>query len=288
MATSPSSEPANSGARSRTCSRDATSSRTHPAHRSGRAGRRGQGAGHHAGRSGRSTSARGGRQSTDISRARRRRARHRRGPGKAAAEQCGRPAGARDRSRRSRRGAGSVRWRTRANWSSAASVNCGMRRERLIGIGARSTGRGVRALVALRMNGSVRDVALTVLGVPPVTPSSTGTRRPSAALQRRGCSTSRRCVASSAQVAPLWPPGPHALAHAASEAMAAVCGVSRRVISCFVAPDDSAGPDARGRRCRCDSASPASPAVDRPDIECHGTGRARQRDAALRAVRRHR
>jgi malate/lactate dehydrogenase len=49
-----------------------------------------------------------------------------------------------------------------------------------------------------------------------------------------------------AHIAPLWPPGPHVLAHAAAEAIAAVCGVSRRAISCFVAPDDSSG-----RRHRC-------------------------------------
>ena len=48
-----------------------------------------------------------------------------------------------------------------------------------------------------------------------------------------------------AQVGPLWPPGPHALAHAAADAVAAICGVSRRTMSCFVSPDDSGGRRAR-------------------------------------------
>jgi hypothetical protein len=44
-----------------------------------------------------------------------------------------------------------------------------------------------------------------------------------------------------ARVAALWPPGPQALAAAAVNAIAAMAGRSRRLASCFVAPDTSAG-----------------------------------------------
>ena len=40
---------------------------------------------------------------------------------------------------------------------------------------------------------------------------------------------------------PLWPPGPHALASAAVKTIEAVGGLSRQMVSCFVAPDDAGG-----------------------------------------------
>ena len=115
------------------------------------------------------------------------------------------------------------------------------RRERLIGSAPEALAASVRALVALQTNGSVRDVALTVLGVPPLNTvvnwddATIGGFRATHVLDEP---TLRRL---SAQVALLWPPGPHVLAHAAVETIAAVCGVSRRAISCFIAPDDSGG-----------------------------------------------
>ena len=168
-------------------------------------------------------------------------------PATPAAERCGRPAGAETALADRRRARwSSVPRRTRENWSSAASVNCGIARERLIGSAPEALAAAIRALVALQTNGSVRDVALTVLGVPPaqaIVNWDEATIGGFAATRVLDEPALRRL---SAQVAALWPPGPHVLAHAASEAVAAVCGVSRRAISCFVAPDDSAG-----RRARC-------------------------------------
>jgi len=117
----------------------------------------------------------------------------------------------------------------------------GYRRERLIGSAPEALAASVRALVALQTNGSVRDVALTVLGVPPANAVVTWEDATigGVAATRVLDEPARRRL--SAQVAPLWPPGPHALAHAAADAVAAVCGVSRRPLSCFVAPDDRAG-----------------------------------------------
>lgn len=114
-------------------------------------------------------------------------------------------------------------------------------RERLIGSAPEALAAALRALLALQTNGSVREVALTMLGIPPAHvvvdwEASTIGGQPTIRLLEEP--TLRRL---SAQAAHLWPPGPHALAHAAVDAVAAVCGVSRRAISGFAAPDASAG-----------------------------------------------
>ena len=118
-------------------------------------------------------------------------------------------------------------------------------REKLIGSAPEALASAIRAVVALQVNGSVRDVVLTVMGVPP---ANAFVSWDDASIG--GCAATRvldeptlRKLAS--QIAPLWPPGPHALAHGAAEAVAAICGVSRRAVSCFVAPDDTLGQRAR-------------------------------------------
>jgi malate dehydrogenase len=119
------------------------------------------------------------------------------------------------------------------------------RRERLIGAAPEALASAVRALVALHVNGSVRDVQLAIAGLPP---AQTIVNWEDATV---GGYAIRRMLAEpilrklSAQVAALWPPGPHALAHATAETIATICGVSRRTVSCFVAPDDSSGRKAR-------------------------------------------
>ena len=45
----------------------------------------------------------------------------------------------------------------------------------------------------------------------------------------------------STRIAALWPPGPYALATAATMVIEAMAGRSRRIASCFVAPDPSEG-----------------------------------------------
>ena len=122
----------------------------------------------------------------------------------------------------------------------------GYARTRLVGSAPEALAAAVRALVALQTNGSVRDVALAVLGIPPrntVINWDDATIGGFAATRVLDEPALRRL---SAQVAPLWPPGPHVLAHAATEAVSAICGISRRTLSCFVAPDDTSG-----RRTRC-------------------------------------
>jgi malate dehydrogenase len=116
-------------------------------------------------------------------------------------------------------------------------------RARLFGSAPEALASGARALVALALNGSPRDVALTVLGVPPhhtVIPWA-DTALAGFALTRLLEEPSRRLLA--ARVSALWPPGPYALASAATMVIESMAGRSRRMASCFVAAD-AAAPEA--------------------------------------------
>jgi malate dehydrogenase len=109
-------------------------------------------------------------------------------------------------------------------------------RARLLGSAPEALAGAARALVALALNGSPRDVSLSVLGVPPhhtVIPWADATIG-GFALTRLIDEPSRRRLVE--RVARLWPPGPYALAAAAAMAIDTMTGRSRRMISCFVAP----------------------------------------------------
>ena len=121
----------------------------------------------------------------------------------------------------------------------------GIPRARLFGTSPEALAGGVRALAALAVNGSPRDVSLSVLGVPPdqtVIPWHDATLA-GFSLTRLIDEPSRRLLA--ARAAALWPPGPYALATAAAIAIDAVAERTRRVTSCFVAPDVSSGVQTR-------------------------------------------
>jgi malate dehydrogenase len=114
-------------------------------------------------------------------------------------------------------------------------------RTRLFGSAPEALAAGARALAALAVDGSPRDVALTVLGVPPahtVIPWEDATLAGYALTRLVGEPARRRLHA---RVAALWPPGPYALATAAALVVEAIAGRSRRAISCFVAPDRLSG-----------------------------------------------
>jgi malate dehydrogenase len=137
-----------------------------------------------------------------------------------------------------------------AGWSQRDLVERGVREsgfraERLFGSAPEALAAAVRSLVALEANGSVKDVALTVLGIPPsqiVIAWENVTIAGFAATDVLDEPARRRLAA---KVGPLWPPGPYALATAAAEAIAAIVGRSRRTLSCFVAPNDASGRRAR-------------------------------------------
>jgi malate dehydrogenase len=118
-------------------------------------------------------------------------------------------------------------------------------RTRLFGTAPESLAAAARALVALAVNGSPREIALSVLGVPPahtVIPWADATVA-GFALTRLVDEPSRRRLND--RVTALWPAGPYALAAAATTIVEAMAGRSRRTASCFVAPDLSAGARAR-------------------------------------------
>jgi malate dehydrogenase len=114
-------------------------------------------------------------------------------------------------------------------------------RDRLFGSAPEALAAAVRAVAAIEAGVSARDVALTVLGVPPaaiVVPweeSSIGGFRTVGLLDQ----AARRRLA--AKVSPLWPPGPYALAAAAASVAAGILGRSRQKVSAFVGPDDANG-----------------------------------------------
>ena len=119
-------------------------------------------------------------------------------------------------------------------------------RARLLGSAPEALAAALRAIVAVEAGGSSQDVALTVLGVPPariVVPWEDATINGFAATRMLDEPTRRRLAA---KVAALWPPGPYALAAAASKTAQAILGRSRQVVAAFVAPDDSSG-----HRMRC-------------------------------------
>lgn len=121
----------------------------------------------------------------------------------------------------------------------------GFSRMRLFGTAPEALASALRAMVALEAHGSPRDVALTVLGVPPkhvVIPWGDATIGGISATRVLDEPARRRLAALAG---PLWPPGPQALATAAAKALTAVLGGSRQRVSAFVAPDDSQGRRAR-------------------------------------------
>jgi malate dehydrogenase len=112
--------------------------------------------------------------------------------------------------------------------------------QRLFGSAPEAFAAALRSLIALETNGSVRDIALTVLGVPPretVIPWQTVTIAGFAAIDVLSEPVRRRIET---RLAPLWPPGPHALAVAATETVSSMARESRRTFSCFVAPSGTA------------------------------------------------
>ena len=118
----------------------------------------------------------------------------------------------------------------------------GLRPSRVFGSAPEALSAGLRALIALEADASPAQVAIQVLGTPPVHPvvalsgASVGGCRLEDRLSAAALARVRR------RVRLLWPPGPYALASAAARVVEAVAaGGSRRVFTCFVA-GESDGP----------------------------------------------
>src|SRR3954451_8448780 len=118
-------------------------------------------------------------------------------------------------------------------------------RTRLFGSAPEALAGAARALVALAVNGSPRDIALSVLGVPPAHVVIPWTDATIGGLSLTGFvdEPTRRRVG--ARVNALWPTGVYSLAAAATAIVERMAGRSRRIVSAFVAPDVSTGTHAR-------------------------------------------
>ena len=126
----------------------------------------------------------------------------------------------------------------------------GLSRTRLFGSAPEALAAAARALVALAVNGSPRDVALTVLGLPPahiVIPWADATVA-GLSLTRLLAEPTRRRLAM--RVSALWPTGPYALAAAATRWSRRSRTVASHSFECFVAPTISHG------QARADAALP--------------------------------
>jgi malate/lactate dehydrogenase len=120
-----------------------------------------------------------------------------------------------------------------------------MSRFRLFGSAPEALAAAARAIVALEVNGSPRDVTLALVGEPPtqvVVPWDEATIGGFAATRVLDEPSRRRIVA---RLPALWPPGPYALASAAAKIIEAIAGRSRARAIGFVAPDDTQGRRAR-------------------------------------------
>lgn len=110
-------------------------------------------------------------------------------------------------------------------------------RQRLFGTAPEALAGGARAMIALATDHSPLDVTVSVLGVPPadlVIPWSDATIGGFSAADVLGEPIRRQL---DARIRALWPPGPFALAAAATKAIAAIAGRSRRDALSFIAPE---------------------------------------------------
>lgn len=140
---------------------------------------------------------------------------------------------------------------------------------RLFGSAPEALAAALKALVALEVDGSPGDVALTVLGVPP---SNIVVAWEEATIGGMGAAhvldvPARRRLA--ARAPSLWPPGPCALASAAVNVVAGLAGQSRALASCFVAPDDRSGRRARAAALPVQLGNGGIERVFTPELNAH-------------------
>jgi malate dehydrogenase len=141
----------------------------------------------------------------------------------------------------------------------------------IVGSALEAFGSAVRALVALEVGGSALDVHLEVLGVPPNqflvrwSTARAGDRSLEALLGQAGLTR------MNARLSRLWPPGPYALAAAATRVAEAVITSARRRFTLLMAVSDPESGErvVRGGSARVDRAGVSEPI----DVELTGPER---------------
>jgi malate dehydrogenase len=114
-------------------------------------------------------------------------------------------------------------------------------RSRILGCASEAFVAAAKAIVALQLDVSPRELSLSILGVPPhqIVIAWEHAAVGGFALTAMMSEPTRRQLAE--RIAALWPVGPYALASAVRQVVDAACGSTRRPVTCFVAPDDQAG-----------------------------------------------
>ena len=114
-------------------------------------------------------------------------------------------------------------------------------RARILGSASEAFAAAATAIVALEIDVSPRDVALSVLGVPPDQIVIAWEDAAVAGFSLTGVMTEPIRRQLTRRIGALWPVGPYALASAVCKVVDSVSGHSRRSVTCFVGPDDQAG-----------------------------------------------
>ena len=105
---------------------------------------------------------------------------------------------------------------------------------RVIGSAPLALESALRALAGLALDASGVEVQLRVVGIPPSGAVVTWEEASAFGLPLTSVLGPHEIAALSARIAGLWPPGPYALASAASRVAEALANGSRRRFSCFV------------------------------------------------------
>ena len=109
----------------------------------------------------------------------------------------------------------------------------------IVGSGSEAFAAAARAMVALDLDVSARDVALPVLGIPPTHIVIAWEEATVGGLDLKDLLPNPARRRLDRRIAALWPVvGPYALATAACKVIEALTGISRRPVTCFVAPDE--------------------------------------------------
>jgi len=114
-------------------------------------------------------------------------------------------------------------------------------RARILGTASEAFAAAATAIVALEIDVSPREVALSVLGVPPDQIVIAWEDAAVAGFALTGVMIEPIRRQLTRRIGALWPVGPYALAAAACTVVDSVSGHSRRSVTCFVGPDDQAG-----------------------------------------------
>jgi malate dehydrogenase len=117
---------------------------------------------------------------------------------------------------------------------SLASNELHIEGRRLVGSAPHALASALRAMSAVVLDASAVEISLDVFGVPPRHAVIAWHEGTISGQPITGALGAHEIAALSSRVGSLWPPGPYALASAATRVAEAVCFGSRRRYSCFV------------------------------------------------------